>query len=361
MIYSIIVLVMQEYKVKKKSAEHFQKGIYTWSEKNPRPMPWKNEKDAYKIWISEIILQQTRVNQGWDYYNRFVQSFPDIKSLATADLEQVLKLWQGLGYYSRAKNLHATATTILEKYKGKFPSDYSDVISLKGIGEYTASAILSFAFDQPYAVLDGNVHRIFSRYLGISTGIQSKTEKNYYQQIAFDFLDLKHTAKYNQAIMDFGATCCTPKNPSCAICPVNKYCIAYKEGKVSVLPPPKKQSKKRTRHFHYFLIHEKNKIAINKRIEKDIWNGLYEFPMIETKSKKAPSELEVAKLGIYKNKARVILKDRHILSHQVIHLYFYSIHGNSHFKSVTLSQLNKLPMPQALVKHKLTLLKHIFS
>lgn len=350
---------MQEYKVKKKSAEHFQKGIYTWSEKNPRPMPWKNEKDAYKIWISEIILQQTRVNQGWDYYNRFVQSFPDIKSLATANFEKVLKLWEGLGYYSRAKNLHVTAVTILEKFNGQFPSNYSDVISLKGIGEYTASAILSFAFDQRYAVLDGNVHRLFSRYLGISIGLQSKAEKDYYQRIAIGFLDQNHTAKYNQAIMDFGATCCTPKNPSCTICPVNLYCLAYKEGKVAELPPPKTQSKKRPRHFHYFLFYEKNKIAIHKRIEKDIWNGLYEFPMIETKSKKMPSESAVGKLGISGKKPRMILKDRNILSHQIIHLYFYSISGNSNLKSVTLSQLDKLPMPQALVKNKKALLKHL--
>jgi len=352
---------MQEYKVKKKSAEHFQKGIYTWSEKNPRPMPWKNEKDAYKIWISEIILQQTRVNQGWEYYNRFVKSFPDIKTLASADLEKVLKIWEGLGYYSRARNLHFTATTIWEKYNGQFPSQYSDVIALRGVGEYTASAILSFAFNQPYAVLDGNVHRIFSRYLGIPISMQSKAAKCFFQKIAYDYLEKTQPAKYNQAIMDFGAMCCTPKNPSCSTCPINKNCIAYKKEKVAELPPPKTQSKKRVRHFHYFLVHEKNKIAINKRVGKDIWKGLYEFPMIELKSKKKPSESDFRKLRLPNVKSRIILKDKHVLSHQIIHLYFYILAGHTNIKSVTPGQLNKLPLPQALAKHKEVLLIHIRS
>lgn len=361
MICSIIVLVMQEYKVKKNSAEHFQKGIYTWAEKNPRPMPWKNEKDPYKIWISEIILQQTRVSQGWEYYNRFVRSFPNVKSLATADLEKVLKLWEGLGYYSRAKNLHFTATTILEKYNGHFPSDYHDVISLKGIGEYTASAIMSFAFDQPYAVLDGNVHRIFSRFLGLPVLMQSKSTKDFFQKIANQFLDTSNPGKYNQAIMDFGATCCTPKNPDCTSCPINNYCIAYSGDKVASLPPPKTQSKKKSRHFHYFVFYEKNKIAINKRTKKDIWNGLYEFPLIETNSKKIPSDSEIEKIGMLKVNLKAKLKSKHILSHQIIYLYFYILTGHTKFKTVTLSHFNQLPMPQALVKQKAEILKIIRS
>lgn len=361
MICSIIVLVMQEYKVNKKSAEHFQKGIYTWSEKNPRPMPWKNEKDPYKIWISEIILQQTRVNQGWEYYNRFIRSFPDVKSLASADLEKVLKLWEGLGYYSRARNLHFTALTILEKFKGQFPSGYSDVIALKGIGEYTASAILSFAFDQPYAVLDGNVHRIFSRYLGISISMQSKPTKEYFQKIALGYLDRTAPAKYNQAIMDFGATCCTPQNPSCNICPIKKHCLAYHKGNVDELPPPKVKSAKRVRHFHYIIVHEKNKIAINKRIENDIWKGLYEFLLVETKTKKTPSASEIRKIGLPKIKLKCVVKDKQVLSHQIIHLYLYIIGGKSKIKTVSMGQLNKLPMPQALVKHKKVIHNHIVS
>ncbi|MEP7266051.1 MAG: A/G-specific adenine glycosylase [Saprospiraceae bacterium] len=347
---------MDAYKVTKNSAEIFQKGIYLWSENHPRPMPWKGEKDPYKIWVSEIILQQTRVEQGRAYYERFIKSFPTIKKLAEATIDKVLKLWEGLGYYSRARNLHETAKMIVTIYNGQFPKGFEEILQLKGIGIYTASAIAAFAFDLLYAVLDGNVHRIFSRYLGIKKSMTSSLDKKYFQSIADQFLDKKSSGKYNQAVMDFGAMCCLPKNPMCSKCPLRKSCFAIKNNLLGELPIPKTQLKKRIRYFHYFIIVNNNKIYVNKRLENDIWKGLYEFPLIETSNKKFPHLEKDWILELSGSKRlKTILSGKQVLSHQLIHTYFYIAEGkikSKKFRLISFNQFSKLAFPVVIKKNR---------
>lgn len=260
----------------------FTKKLLAWFGKNHRPMPWKGEKNPYLVWLSEIILQQTRVAQGLPYFERFKAAYPTITDLANAPEDEVLKLWEGLGYYSRARNLHFTAKDIRDNYEGVFPTEYEDILKLKGVGTYTAAAIASFAYDQPYAVLDGNVFRVLSRYLGIKEPIDTTTGKKIFTKLSQELLAKKRPADYNQAIMDFGATQCVPTNPNCKICPLVKSCVAHKEGWINELPIKSKKLKKRSRFFHYLIINNGNKIWIRKRTEKDIWQGLYEFPLLET-------------------------------------------------------------------------------
>ena len=247
-------------------------------------MPWKGEKDPYKIWISEIILQQTRVQQGLAYYERFIKAFPDVRSLATAPEEKVYKLWEGLGYYSRCKNLIASAKYIHENLGEKFPEEYENILSLKGIGTYTASAIASFAFNRPYAVLDGNVFRVLSRFFGVEIPINTSIGKRRYTELAQQLLDKKKPGEYNQAIMDFGAVICKPLSPLCLQCPLRNKCVAYQTGRVSVLPVNEKIIRQKKRFFNYLIVTSGYKYYVQKRIEKDIWQNLYEFILIETDS-----------------------------------------------------------------------------
>ncbi len=249
---------------------------------NKRLMPWKGEKDPYKIWLSEIILQQTRVEQGWSYYEKFIQQYPTVQHLAKAKDEQVFKLWEGLGYYNRCKNLLFTARFITQKYKGKFPDQYDDIISLKGIGPYTAAAIASFAYNLPYAVVDGNVFRVLSRVFGIDTAIDSSEGKNTFSTAANKVLDKKQAGLYNQAIMDFGATVCKPMLPTCSHCPLQKICSAFQQGRVNQLPVKEKVLQKKNRWLYYFLFEHDNQILIHKRGGKDIWENLFEFYVVET-------------------------------------------------------------------------------
>ncbi len=246
-------------------------------------MPWKGEKDPYRIWISEIILQQTRVDQGMDYYNRFIKSFPNVQSLAKATEREIFKHWEGLGYYSRCRNLIASATFIAKELKGKFPDRYEDILALKGIGSYTASAIASFAFNQPYAVVDGNVFRVLSRFFGIEVPVDTTEGKKMYTILASELLDKKKPGIYNQAIMDFGATLCKPL-PLCDECPLQLKCIAFKKKKVNSLPIKKKKINRKTRYFTYLIAEYNNAFYIRKRTAKDIWQGLYEFILVETKA-----------------------------------------------------------------------------
>jgi A/G-specific adenine glycosylase len=245
-------------------------------------MPWKGEKDPYKIWLSEIILQQTRVEQGMDYYHRFVQNFPDIHRLASAPDVVVLKTWEGLGYYSRCRNLLITARYISAELNGIFPNTYDEINALKGIGPYTASAISSFAFNLPHAVVDGNVFRVLSRIFGISIAIDSSQGKKHFSELANTLLDKKQPAVYNQAIMDFGAVVCKPALPLCTSCIFNKTCYAFLNKKISELPFKEKKIRIRKRWFYYLVLQYKTEVAIRERTEKDIWQQLYEFPMIET-------------------------------------------------------------------------------
>lgn len=263
----------------------FIQNLLQWNNNdNHRKMPWKNEKDPYKIWISEIILQQTRVQQGLKYYERFISAFPDVHSLANAEPEKVYKLWEGLGYYSRCKNLIATAKYISESLNGVFPETYHEILALKGIGPYTASAIASFAFNLPHAVVDGNVFRVLSRFFGIDTPIDSTEGKKFYGQLAQELLDKKSPGPYNQAIMDFGATVCKPALPMCLTCPLKNKCIAFGENRVDELPVNNKIIRIQNRFFNYLIIEFDSKYYIQKRTEKDIWEGLYEFLLKETSS-----------------------------------------------------------------------------
>ncbi len=244
-------------------------------------MPWKGEKDAYKVWLSEIILQQTRVEQGLAYYDNFLHNFPTIKDLAAANEKKVFKLWEGLGYYSRCRNLIATARMIAGHYGGVFPGNYNDILSLKGVGPYTASAIASFAFDLPHAVVDGNVYRVLARVFGIEEAIDSTTGKKNFHQLANELLDQKQPGRYNQAIMDFGATICKPVAPLCNHCIFKKHCVAYSCNKIQQLPVKEKKIKQRSRFFYFFIIQHGSKTAIRERLDKDIWQHLHEFPLIE--------------------------------------------------------------------------------
>lgn len=245
-------------------------------------MPWKGEKDPYKIWLSEIILQQTRVEQGWKYYTRFVETYPTISKLAAAKDQDVFKLWEGLGYYSRCKNLLFTAREIVKTRKAIFPEKYEEILALKGVGPYTAAAIASFAYNLPYAVVDGNVFRVLSRYFGIEEPIDSAKGKHLFAEIATRVLNKKEPGIYNQAIMDFGAAVCKPFSPGCATCGLHKTCKAYRNGMVNRLPVKEKTLLRKNRWFYYFLFEHKGKIFVHQRTASDIWQNLFEFYLLET-------------------------------------------------------------------------------
>lgn len=267
-----------------KNKKIFRELLMKWHRKeNKRAMPWKGEKDPYKVWLSEIILQQTRVEQGWSYYEKFITKYPAIKQLADANDEDVFKLWEGLGYYTRCKNLLYTARFIEEKYGGEFPSDYYTILSLKGVGAYTASAIASFCFNLPHAVVDGNVLRVLSRYFGVDIPVDTTEGKHYFTHLANICLDKNQPGEYNQSIMDFGATVCKPV-PLCEICPLKIMCVAFNKNKIDVLPVKQKKLIKKERWFSYFIfIHNKKKFVL-QRTAKDIWQNLHEFYLVETAS-----------------------------------------------------------------------------
>ncbi|MBX9783317.1 MAG: A/G-specific adenine glycosylase [Chitinophagaceae bacterium] len=266
----------------KNQTNYFQQKLLLWHKlENKRELPWKGEKDVYRIWLSEIILQQTRAAQGWNYYERFLQTYPTIEKLAKAPLEDVYKLWEGLGYYTRCRNLHATAQKIVFELKGEFPKTYDEILKLKGIGPYTAAAIASFAYNLPHAVVDGNVFRVLSRFFGETTATDSSAGKKLFEQLANDCIDKSNAAVYNQAIMDFGATICKPDNPLCNSCALNKKCVALKKEMVMHLPVKEKQLKQRSRWFVFFVLEYKGRFAVQQRTEKDVWQNLYQFPAME--------------------------------------------------------------------------------
>lgn len=257
--------------------------ILQWNrDQNDRKMPWKGEKDPYRIWLSEVILQQTRVEQGWAYYEKFVSEFPAVQHLASAADEKIFKMWEGLGYYSRCKNLIAAARKIVNEFGGVFPASYEQIRELPGIGPYTAAAISSFAFNEPYAVLDGNVQRVIARYFGISTPVDTATGRNLYQQLAQSLLDEDAPGIYNQAIMDFGAVICKPQRPLCHGCMQQADCEAYKHGLVDMLPVKEKKLRIKERWFYYFVIEVEGSIFIRKRTGKDIWENLYELVLYDS-------------------------------------------------------------------------------
>ncbi len=296
--------------------------IIRWYRENPRDLPWRNTVDPYKIWLSEIILQQTRVAQGLPYYEAFIDAYPTVKDLALAPEEEILRLWQGLGYYSRARNLHYCAKSIWFDMEGKFPTTYSDLLKLKGVGSYTAAAISSFAFGEVQAVVDGNVFRVLARYYGVATDIASTAGKKEFEKLANEIIPRDNPAEFNQAMMDFGARMCIPKNPDCHSCPLQSTCFAFQKDMVSNLPVKINKTKVKERSLHYYVIRCGRYSVWNKRGPGDIWEGLYDFPQAELV---ASNQFE--KMGL-PNPESIILHPknyRHILSHQKLSAKFSEV------------------------------------
>lgn len=300
----------------------FQSALIKWYQKNKRDLPFRETKDAYKIWLSEIILQQTRVEQGLPYYYKFTEQYPDVFSLAAASEGEVLKLWQGLGYYSRGRNLLATAREMAEKYNGVFPKQYNELIKLKGIGPYTAAAIASFAFDRPVFVVDGNVNRVLARMFEVKQAVNSTEGKKILEQIANECGDKKRPALYNYAMMELGALVCTPANPACHQCPLQPYCMAYAHQTQKSFPVKEQKKKIKQRWFYYLMLKHDDKIYIQQRRENDIWKNLYEFPLIETKEKISDKQLqkELKEIGI--RNYTISKTYSHQLTHRKIEAHF---------------------------------------
>lgn len=300
-------------------------------------MPWRKSTDPYKIWLSEIILQQTRVAQGMPYYQKFVDNFPTIKDLANAKEEKVLQLWQGLGYYSRGRNLHFTAKKITHELSGIFPSTYESIEKLKGVGKYTAAAIASFSFNEKVAVLDGNVMRVLTRYFGINNDISSSKTVNELRELANSLLPSKEHSNYNQGIMEFGALQCTPKKPDCNNCPLNNNCEAFNKDIVNQLPVKLKKVKVRKRYFNYIVLKQNSEILLNQRVKKDIWQNLYDFPLLESEALltvKDENIVNFMKEITLENEFTISVSEdfKHILSHQIIHARFFLIELNQEIK-----------------------------
>lgn len=333
--------------------------LLKWNkEKNNRQMPWKGEKDPYKIWLSEIILQQTRVEQGLSYYNAFIKTFPDVHKLAKAPDAKVFKLWEGLGYYTRCRNLLATARNISKERKGIFPDSYETIKELKGIGPYTAAAISSFAFNLQHAVVDGNVFRVLARVFGIATPIDTTEGKKYFTALAEELLDKKLPGLYNQAIMDFGATVCKPASPLCSDCVFKKHCVAFNKDMIATLPVKEKKIIKKQRWFYYLVMEYKNEVAIVQRTAKDIWKDLYEFPLIEANKelseKNIIKQLNLKELLMPTNYTVISISPlfKQQLSHQLIRGKFITIKLkrkiklNSDWQWVTKGELKNFAFPQ---------------
>jgi A/G-specific adenine glycosylase len=331
----------------------FSTKIIHWYHQNYRDLPWRNTNDAYKIWLSEIILQQTRVSQGLPYYINFINAFPTVKDLAIADEQQILKLWQGLGYYSRARNLHFTAKFVMENYNGVFPNSYNELIKLKGIGTYTAAAIASFSSNEPVAVVDGNVFRVLSRVFNVDYDISQNTTKKYFIELATKVLSLTQPNIHNQAIMEFGALQCVPKSPNCEVCIFNDSCEAYKLKIVSELPVKSKKVKVTKRFLNYILVKDaSDHYQMNQRTENGIWKNLYEFPCIESEQ-----EIDADQILEHLNTKYTIeyfhyfdsYDVLHKLSHQHLNIKFYTIEiKESITNGYTFKELLQLPVPIVL-------------
>ncbi|WP_134089671.1 A/G-specific adenine glycosylase [Olivibacter sp. XZL3] len=308
----------------------FAQEIVQWYHKHKRDLPWRSTTDPYIIWLSEIILQQTRVEQGLPYFHRFVATYPTVQDFANAEEDEILRLWQGLGYYSRARNMHKAAKTVIREHNGTFPKDYNSLLKLPGVGEYTAAAIASFSANEPQAVLDGNVFRVLARYFGIDEPINTNKGKKIFSGVATDMLDEKNASIYNQAVMEFGALQCKPQSPNCDICPLNTSCYARLENKVNFLPVKIKGKASKDRHFYYFILKDKDRIAMQRRGPKDIWENMYEFPLIEY-----PEALDLSQLketSVFQqffpvdSELEIISRPKkHVLSHQNIYATFIAV------------------------------------
>jgi len=338
--------------------------LFNWYARNSRKLPWRETRNPYYIWLSEVILQQTRVDQGLAYYYKFVETFPTISELANAPLDEVLHCWQGLGYYSRARNLHIAAKQVVDRHGGVFPETYAEIEALKGIGPYTAAAISSIAFNLPHAVVDGNVYRFFARQFGIATPIDSTEGKRVFQELADSLIDQQNPALFNQAVMEFGATVCKPASPVCGDCVVSASCEALKAGTIQQLPVKQGKTAVRKRWFNYLvLIDSMNQTLIRLRSAKDIWEGLYEFPLIETPEELSEDEWlslpEVSVLLKDKNSTliRVSPPVKHILSHQILNTRFIHVRVKNLPQEtfpasirVSTDQLPQFPFPRLITR-----------
>ena len=351
------------------TAKHFrffmneiQEILARWFEKNKRELPWRDNPSPYYVWLSEVILQQTRVSQGLDYFNRFVERWPTLADLAEASEEEVLKMWQGLGYYSRARNLHHCAMQVVEEYGGAFPKKLDDLKKLQGIGSYTAAAIASIAFDQPNAVVDGNVYRVLARLFDLETPINSNEGLKEFAELAESLLDRKHPGRHNQAMMEFGALHCVPKNPNCMFCPLQAHCLAFEHQTVTQRPVKLQKTKVRTRYLNYLVIRDKHhNICLRKRQDNDIWRNLYDFPCVESKDALSPEEIiaDKAFLELVPQEfqiSKVSSPFTHKLTHQTLIATFFEIKISDFLPSIQKNnillvpenELGKYPIPKLI-------------
>lgn len=332
----------------------FTKTLTYWYSVNKRDLPWRATKNPYYIWLSEIIMQQTQIKQGLPYYEAFVNQYPSVFDLANAHEEDILKLWQGLGYYSRARNLHTSAKHIAYELEGKFPITYSEILKLKGVGDYTASAIASICFNEPTAVVDGNVYRVLSRYFGIDTPINSAQGIKQFKALATSLIDTKNPGDHNQAIMEFGAIQCKPKKPNCLVCPLESSCVALQKGRIDQVPVKLKKTKITKKHFNFLvLISSKKQTLFEQRKTKGIWQNLYQFPLIETDTELKPNHFRTHpqieaffngsnyEFSLYNTKEII-----HKLSHQHLYTKFWIVEVDElPRQGTTISNLNTYPTP----------------
>jgi len=331
----------------------FSNTLIYWYLQNNRELPWRKTKNPYFIWLSEIMLQQTRVAQGMAYYLKFVENFPTVFDLAKADESTVLKMWQGLGYYSRARNLHHSAKQIANEFNGEFPSTYTEIIKLKGIGDYTASAIASICFNEPTAVVDGNVYRVLSRYFGIKTAINSSAGIKEFKALAQTLIDETQTGAHNQAIMDFGALHCKPQNPLCETCPFANSCVALEKKLTKELPVKEKKIKVRNRYFNFLVVKtDADKTILSERKGKGIWQGLYQFPLIESDTNIDKNELVSSEefINLFPNETTISLFNKkeivHKLSHQHLYTQFWIVEtATSSEAKIEWNAIKKYPVP----------------
>lgn len=348
-------------RIERKKALDFSDKLLSWHQNINRGLPWVGIKDAYRIWLSEIILQQTRVEQGLPYYQQFIRRFPTVRSMAEATEDDVLKLWQGLGYYSRARNMYYTAGMVTQQYRGKFPTSYDELIKLKGIGAYSAAAIASFAANEPRAVVDGNVVRVLARVFGLSIDYQRSEGKKLFSHVAQQLLPVEKAGRYNQAIMDFGALQCVPRSPECGSCVMERICYASRKKQVARLPVKRKKHELKKRYLHFFIICHQDEVLIEQRTAKDIWKGLYQFPLIETEAETPFNELlqsdKAKSLGLEAMQGmKDINRHKQKLSHQELHFTVYQLwcRGNTfntlarQYMAVPATHLKKYSFPKTL-------------
>jgi A/G-specific adenine glycosylase len=332
--------------------------LIAWYNQNKRNLPWRNSRNPYFIWLSEVILQQTRVDQGTAYYHKFTEKYPEVADLAMASEEDVMLSWQGLGYYSRARNLHAAAKSVVAEHNGKFPKTYQDIRTLKGVGDYTAAAVASIAYGLPHAAVDGNVNRVVTRLFEVEENPLLPPGKKKILEISNMLLQTEDPGSYNQAMMELGATLCKPRNPSCDICPINQHCGAFANGRQHEFPVKGEKTKVKTRYLHFIIFRDaQNNVLVTRRAQNDIWKGLYQFPMLETNNKAELHELQIPgaeNLRLVKSKTDI----RHLLTHRELIIGFYHFECIklpskfwNNYEAMAFDRLHELAFPRAITRY----------